>query len=68
MYINRSINNKILKIIIPKESLEELVGHAVGGVCPFVVNKGVAGSGIFASVIVIVLVFAMLLPMLVYIL
>lgn len=28
--------------MIPFESVEELIGHAVGGVCPFGINEGVA--------------------------
>ena len=27
--------------MIPAERVEELVGHAVGGVCPFAINDGV---------------------------
>ena len=27
--------------MIPSEKVEELIGHAVGGVCPFGVNDGV---------------------------
>ncbi|MBQ2847687.1 MAG: YbaK/EbsC family protein [Clostridia bacterium] len=27
--------------MVPFESVEELIGHAVGGVCPFGINKGV---------------------------
>lgn len=28
--------------MIPAEQVEELIGHAVGGVCPFGINEGVA--------------------------
>ena len=27
--------------MLPREDAEELIGHAVGGVCPFAINEGI---------------------------